>query len=150
MKAGEAKRSSFNTRLRTEVKDQLSVEASNSGRSLSEEIEWRLEQSLLEKDTKYKEFGDKQHYELGRMLMWSVIFVEDFTGKSWWEDDATLDEVLTAVSEFFKRLGQTRARWPTAELRPEYGQRAADEIARLIEKFDTAGLMKGKPLKRET
>jgi hypothetical protein len=46
MKAGEAKRASFNTRLRGALKSELEKSASDSGRSLSEEIEFRLEQSV--------------------------------------------------------------------------------------------------------
>jgi hypothetical protein len=41
----EAKRASFNTRLRSELKDSLAADAALAGRSLSEEIEFRLEKS---------------------------------------------------------------------------------------------------------
>jgi len=43
---GEAKRASFNTRLRSILKEQLETAARESGRSLSEEIELRLENSF--------------------------------------------------------------------------------------------------------
>src|SRR5580704_9417230 len=43
---GVAKRASFNTRLRPALKLALETAAKQEGRSLSEEIEFRLEQSL--------------------------------------------------------------------------------------------------------
>jgi hypothetical protein len=47
---GEAKRSSFNTRLRAVLKTRLQQAAADEGRSLSEEIEFRLERSFLTED----------------------------------------------------------------------------------------------------
>ncbi len=46
LRLGSPKRSSFNTRLSAEIKQQLETEAQIAGRSLSEEIEFRLRQSL--------------------------------------------------------------------------------------------------------
>lgn len=43
---GQAKRAHFTTRLRTELKEKLRAAAEANGRSLSEEIEYRLEQSF--------------------------------------------------------------------------------------------------------
>src|SRR6516165_6588892 len=40
---GEVKRTAFGTRLRAELRDYLAVQAASNGRSLSEEIEYRLE-----------------------------------------------------------------------------------------------------------
>ena len=50
-KGGEGKRASFNTRIRDSLKQQLERAAAEAGRSLSEEIEFRLEQSFLEEST---------------------------------------------------------------------------------------------------
>lgn len=47
MEPGRAKRSSFNTRIRPGLKSDLEREAATSGRSLSEEIEFRLEVSFI-------------------------------------------------------------------------------------------------------
>jgi hypothetical protein len=44
-KMGEPKRTSFNTRLRQSLRQYLEAAATQNGRSLSEEIEYRLEQS---------------------------------------------------------------------------------------------------------
>lgn len=56
--AGEGKRAFFNTRLRAAVKTALEWSAMEDGRSLSEEIERRLERSLgLDMEIK-RDFGD--------------------------------------------------------------------------------------------
>jgi hypothetical protein len=47
---GQGKRASFTTRLRAALRDRLKEAAANEGRSLSEEIEFRLELSFLTKD----------------------------------------------------------------------------------------------------
>ena len=81
LKKGEAKRSSFNTRLRDRVKERLEAEAANAGRSLSEEIEFRLERSFAEEDAKIAEFGDKMTYRLMKLLSLAKEWVEEGTGK---------------------------------------------------------------------
>jgi hypothetical protein len=48
LESGKAKRASFNTRLRPNLKLSLESAAREEGRSLSEEIEFRLERSLEE------------------------------------------------------------------------------------------------------
>ena len=48
-KGGEGKRASFNTRIRDSLKRQLEQAAADAGRSLSEEIEFRLERSVDDK-----------------------------------------------------------------------------------------------------
>lgn len=44
--AGQAKTAAFNTRLRPQLHRELTQAAERSGRSLSEEIEWRLNLSV--------------------------------------------------------------------------------------------------------
>jgi Arc-like DNA binding domain len=61
---GEAKRSQFNTRLRASLKLALDDAARSSGRSLSEEIEARLEQSL----TLESIFGGREVFDLALLL----------------------------------------------------------------------------------
>ncbi len=58
---GQPKRSAFNTRLRAEIKKRLEFEAESAGRSLSEEIEIRLEQSFRDEDALIEAFGGGRH-----------------------------------------------------------------------------------------
>mgnify|MGYP001462044726 CR=1 FL=1 len=83
---GQAKRSSFNTRIRPEIKKLLEREARKAGRSLSEEIEYRLEGSLQNEQERYEEFGGRNGYELCRLFAVMGNQVSRTTGKSWVED----------------------------------------------------------------
>jgi len=56
--AGQSKRASFNTRLTPALKDWLEKRAAENGRSLSEEIEYRLHQSR----TRDEEADDLRDY----------------------------------------------------------------------------------------
>lgn len=78
LKPGTPKRSSFNTRLRSKLKERLEAEAQEAGRSLSEEIEFRLEQSFRDEDT----FGGAPMASLFRLLAAAAQIIENDTGKS--------------------------------------------------------------------
>jgi len=69
LKAGAAKRASFNTRLREAVKERLEKEASDAGRSLSEEIEFRLERSFERERTLQELLEVRFGPELARLLI---------------------------------------------------------------------------------
>ncbi len=86
LRAGEAKRSSYNTRIRSDLKARLERDASNVGRSLSEEIEFRLENSVIFDDAMEREFGSAQLQTLFRSMAATVAIIEAKTGKAWTED----------------------------------------------------------------
>lgn len=146
-KAGEAKRSSFNTRLRTEVKERLSVEASEFGRSLSEEIERRLERSFeAEKRVEdiaaaaiqgcYDAFGGKGRYHIFQMIAGVVADVEEATEGHWLADRYTFDEAKSAILSVIDGIGpKAPAQSPGSALR-QYaaGKPAPSEIGKDIAK----------------
>ena len=147
IKAGEAKRSSFNTRLRTEVKDRLSVEASNSGRSLSEEIERRLERSFeAEKradeiaDTARQDchaaFGGKGRYHIFQMIADVVADVEEATEEHWLADQTAVERTKSAIVAVIEGLGpKAPTRSPRSAL-SHYaaGKPAPSEIGKAVAK----------------
>ena len=96
LKLGSPKRSSFNTRLRTEIKQQLETEAQIAGRSLSEEIEFRLERSLQQE----ADSGGRQLHGLLRLLVGVAEIIQERTGKSASNDWKT----GLAVGHAWKRL----------------------------------------------
>ena len=81
MKPGQAKRASFNTRLRAPLKEHLAKEAAIAGRSLSEEIEHRLERSLDVMAHIEDAFGSEENYRLARMFG-AVAARQDATEKT--------------------------------------------------------------------
>ena len=143
----EGRRSVLNARVTRETRRRLEETAAGSGRSLSQEIEIRLEQSFSEEEARYKEFGGKPYYELARMLAWTTSLVETVTGKTWRQDVETRHEVETAISRFFGRFGAAEppssiplVAAPPLLSRP---QEAADQIFDIIDKYG-AGPMKEK------
>jgi len=99
LKPGSPKRSSFNTRLRADTKEALEAEAKISGRSLSEEIEFRLEQSLRDKATQIEALGGEDTYEILRLLG-SVAKIIKWKN----ENSATDWKTGLAISYAWKRL----------------------------------------------
>ena len=107
LKPGSPKRSSFNTRLRTEIKQQLETEAQIVGRSLSEEIEFRLERSLQQE----ADSGGRQLHGLLDLLVGVAKIIQARTGKSASDDWKT----GLAVGRAWKRLIHDWLPGPPAE-----------------------------------
>ena len=104
--SGEAKRSSFNTRIRSKLKTRLEMEAEKAGRSLSEEIEHRLEASLLEDDARFADFGGKGGYDLFHLVGKTLRVIGEQGGKEqWWREPETyntITEMLPGLLEAFR------------------------------------------------
>jgi hypothetical protein len=114
LKLGSPKRSSFNTRLRTEIKQQLETEAQIAGRSLSEEIEFRLGRSLQQE----ADSGGRHLHGLLLLLVGVAEIVQERTGKSASDDWKT----GVAVGRAWKRLIHDWLPSPPAELIAEMGR----------------------------
>jgi hypothetical protein len=82
LNAGEAKRASFNTRLRTALKERLEESARAAGRSLSEEIESRLERSL----DRAESLGGREYEALFQMMAAAATVIEARLGNSPFEN----------------------------------------------------------------
>ena len=82
LKPGSPKRSSINTRYRAETKQRLEAEAQNAGRSLSEEIEFRLDQSFRDADTLVEALGGRDTYDGLRVLGSVAAQIKTRTGKT--------------------------------------------------------------------
>jgi hypothetical protein len=99
--AGETKRAAFGTRLRPALKERIEQEASRNGRSLSEEIEYRLENSDRDRELLlqgvYDSFGGYDNYRVMQLIAGAIIQVEQTTGRRWREDLETYAEVKEAV-----------------------------------------------------
>ena len=123
----QAKRSYFNTRMRTELKGRLEAEAANAGRSLSEEIEHRLERSLLDDDAKFEDFGGKGGYELLRAFAMTARMIGEQRGRAeWWCDPrayAVIRKLMPKILELLRPSGPiglpTRAVLVTVRVEPD-------------------------------
>jgi hypothetical protein len=82
LKSGEAKRASFNTRLRNVLKEHLEESARAAGRSLSEEIESRLERSF----DRTESLGGREYEALFQMMAAAARVIEARLGRSPFSD----------------------------------------------------------------
>ena len=94
---GEGKRTPLNMRTTRELRERLEREAADSGRSLAQEVEFRLEQSFAEEKSQaefsdervravYAQFGTLETFLVARMLANAIHTIEAVTGKNWMDD----------------------------------------------------------------
>jgi hypothetical protein len=134
---GERTRGPLTIRLRDQVRQELETTAAAAGRSLSEEIEHRLELSFSRRDYLREKWGD-DFFNLADAAAKSLTHIEHFTGKSWVKDDRAGELLLKTLAELVRRY-----RWQAslAELLgttplEEVGQKSDPE---LVDTFATLG-----------
>ena len=106
----EKRRNNVTIRMRDSLKGILEESAVDAGRSLSEEIEFRLEATLVERHF----FGGDMGYEAAYLLFASIKMYEDMSEMSW-KDDLGCNRMVQAIAVNFFELW-----WPggLAKLRP--------------------------------
>ena len=92
-KDGEGKRTNFNTRLRNSLRVQLERDALAAGRSLSEEIEARLEHSLSEAKTWGGHLNMAAHHMLAAVVF-TLAGEARIDPESWLSNPKTFEAVL--------------------------------------------------------
>ena len=91
------KRKTLSTRITSDLRDRLDKSADESGRSLSQEIEFRLEQSFRAEDAYYREFGDKSLYMTMRWFALTLDEAQQITEKPWKKDEETFGIAIKAL-----------------------------------------------------
>src|SRR3954471_6576810 len=82
-RAASRERVSIASRVRRAVHEKLAESASIAGRSLSEEIETRLERSVADEEL----FGGAHNFAIGRLVAHTLSVIEVAAGQSWIEND---------------------------------------------------------------
>lgn len=104
----EPKRAAFNTRLRKELKDTLQYAATKSGRSLSEEIEFRLEMSFVRDKELFRvatcNFGGESTYALLLAISQMKDMLNAIYGTEWETDHAMFAQFKDAIIAFLENL----------------------------------------------
>jgi hypothetical protein len=95
-KPGDRTRGGLTVRLRDDVRDKLEEAVTYSGRSLSEEIEFRLETSLNEHSVLAEQWGDDV-VRLADTLARVIYHLEYLSGRSWLNDDETYADLLATI-----------------------------------------------------
>ena len=110
----QRKRNNVTVRVRDDTKGRLTAAAALNGRSLSEEIEARLERSLADEETRYEDFGGRGGFEFLRVLGVVASQLGRQAGRpNWWRDQQTYEAVTTlwkALMKVFEPKGPARSR----------------------------------------
>jgi hypothetical protein len=93
-------------RTTRELREKLEREAAASGRSLAQEVEYRLQRSLLEEDLLTGWLGGEHISTLARYIAVMMQLVEREFGKKWDEDAYTCIAANAAVAETWKKIVQ--------------------------------------------
>ncbi|GEP00025.1 hypothetical protein [Methylobacterium haplocladii] len=99
--AGERTRGPLTVRLRDEVRSDLERGAVQNGRSLSEEIETRMEISLAQKNQLRFEWGNDV-FRIATAMAASLSGIEDWAGKRWDEDEQAYELFKATTCEIIK------------------------------------------------
>jgi len=94
-------RGSLTIRLRDRIRDDLETAARASGRSLSEEVEYRLEVALSRRDQLVQEWGPDV-FAIARAASRTLWHIEHWSGKRWIEDDETFGLFTAATAELIR------------------------------------------------
>ena len=114
IKPSERKRNNVTIRVRDALKSELQSAAAEFGRSLSEEMETRLERSLLEERAAHEELGGQHVYDMFRLLGAAARLIEARTGKRSSDDWETWYAVQKAWQKLIPALGPQQ---PTKKIR---------------------------------
>lgn len=85
------KRRTFTFRLSDDVRERVELSAAHAGRSMSEELEWRVQRSLDEEERLLQRFVSSENLNVFAAIASSWKAISIFSGKDWSEDSETLD-----------------------------------------------------------
>ena len=124
------KRKTLTTRITEGTREQLEAAAEATDRSLSQEIEFRLERSFLtdeaRRDREERAYGGAHTHALLRLFGDTIKGIEMQTSGSWTEDQYTFDQVRLGIQTFLDALRPTES---------------DDDQPRLIDRFVDSALM---------
>lgn len=93
------KSSVFSTRIRPDLRERLESATAESGRSLSQEVEYRLRRSFVEDDKISDGFGDRRTFRLMRLMAEAINLSTDGENKpgAWLENPLDFRIALSAA-----------------------------------------------------
>lgn len=89
----------FSTRIRPDTRAALKQSAERSGRSLSQEIEYRLRRSFSEDEKIADVFGTRRNYALMRVIA-SLMEINT----EWADDPVTFNELVQSINSFLQSM----------------------------------------------
>jgi hypothetical protein len=113
-------------RVRGDLDEQLQAAANVSGRSVSEEIEYRLKESFRRLDDV---LGGAHNTALFRHVAGVIGIIESKHGKRWDQDLTTQREIAIAMMGVFAESGADDFKFPFGVLKKKYMQELANAAA---------------------
>ena len=101
--AAERKRNNLTFRARDDLKRRLEESSQVYRRSVSEEIEFRLEASLAEKNHLVEQWGE-DIYRLADAMARALYMAERSSGASWANDNDVFDDLMESVPHIAQNL----------------------------------------------
>jgi hypothetical protein len=100
---GSGKRHPLSMRTTKEVRDQLEAAAGRAGRSLAQELEFRLEASIARQEYLIAQWGE-DIYNICESMARSLWHIERYTGKRWLDDDETFHLFAESAGQIIKNF----------------------------------------------
>jgi hypothetical protein len=130
----------FASRVREDTWQKLQRAAAKSGRSLSQEFEFRLRRGLDEDEKIETTFGDPKTYGLMKLAAQAIKSMCELrnTKVHWTADVEAFDLAIEVITRTLKGFRPHELRAADLEVRPELATPALVEIAREIQAADPA------------
>lgn len=133
--ASQRKGPSFAFRMKPELRGIVEAGAAVSGRSLAQEIEYRLDLAYGGTEDRLQNLGSEDRAKLLRALGLTVDLAETLTGKDAFTDPETADIAYKAMTGLLDALFAARPGGPSDPTTPTEGQEAVirDSTARTLD-----------------
>ena len=117
----------LSTRIREDTRNSLEAAAKHSGRSLSQEIEYRLRRSFDEDKRIFELFGGRRNYAVLRLVadVMQTIYNPFRPDADWLDDPYQFDQLVTAVASVLEAV---RPPGDRVLDHPDAGMRVAAEL----------------------
>jgi TraY domain len=102
---GEGKRHAIGLRATADLRRKLEEGAKQSGRSLSQEAEFRLENSYRDDDRIAESFGGDLTFKIMRALAAIVLVMNSLRGEDWLSNPVVFDDVVNQWLLTLTKLG---------------------------------------------
>ncbi|WP_165937859.1 Arc family DNA-binding protein [Methylobacterium segetis] len=126
--AEERKRNNLTFRARDELRDRIRKCAEASGRSVSEEIEHRLELSLAQSDQMRFDLGEDV-FRIARAMAGSLTHIEMWREKNWIEDDESFSVFQETTRELIRNYRDQILKNRRAFPRGDMSKMSSEELA---------------------
>ena len=127
----EGKREVISLRVTGELRQRLEAAASETGRSMSQEAELRIERSFQREDNLHSNFGGPDKYRLAQWIAFSIQMAEDITGKRFRRDRETTYIAISAINEMLQKLVPEAAGGLSDEYAAKLGKSLGADLAKL-------------------